>query len=125
MEGDQGKFNFGVDTLRRMSNTLERIKMICELPPTVGRQRLHLDAVKSYFQDASVLMSLKESNEAKLKQYCLEIDNLKLSSRLIRGKIITSYDPGLDKRLFQIIRELGIILQDYYMPKKEYDEDDY
>ena len=67
----------------------------------------------------------KEENSQPLKKYALEIDNLKLSSKIIKGKRITFYDPRLEQRLYQIVREIGILINYYYMPKKEYDEDEY
>lgn len=125
MDVNEGKFNFGIDTLQRISQTLQRIKLICELPPTIHRQRLHIDAIKNYYADASVLMSLQDASAKFIPQYSTEIDNLKITSRIVKGKKIEGYDPNLERRLQQIKREIAIILNKYYMPVKEYDEDDY
>ena len=125
METNEGKFNFGIDTLQRISQTLSRIKMICELPPNLTRQRLHIDAVKTFFSDAGVLMSLSKDTKGDLSKYSKEIDNLQLSTRTIRGKRIVFYDINLEKRLFQIVREISIILNKYYMTVKYYDEVEY
>lgn len=122
---EEGKFNFGVDTLRRISNTLERIKLIRELPANITRQRLHIDAVQSFFQDAAVLMSLKTEHSQDLIKYQKEIDGLRLSSRMIRGRQKIFYNSQLETRLNQIVREVSIVLNTYFMPKKEYDDDDY
>ena len=125
METNEGKFNFGVDTLQRISQTLTRIKLICELPPTIHRQRLHIDAVKSFFSDAGVLMSLSEKSRNELTKYSKEVDELKIPSKIIRGKQIQFYDYRLERRLYQIVREVAIVLNKYYMPTKDYDEDEY
>lgn len=127
MDVESGKFNFGLDTLKRISLILARITMICELPPTKTRQRLHIDAVKSYFSEAGILISLKQDKNsvAALEKYSKEVDNLKPASIIRKGKKEIYYDPKLEMRLFQLRREIGIVLKEYYMPIKEYDEDDY
>lgn len=123
---DEGKFNFGVDTLQRISRTLDRIKLVCEMPPTTFRQRLHIDEVQNYYSDAGILLAKKYGeNNPIVKKYTEEVDSLKLTCKTSKGKRVEIFDKKLEIRLRQIVREVGILIGDYYMPSKDEDEDDY
>ena len=86
---------------------------------------MHIDTIKNLFLDYAVLLSLNNKKSNALKRFSDEIDNLKTSSKIMKGKIWEYFDYNKEKRLFQIVREISIELSPYFMPKKEEDEDDY
>lgn len=125
-EGEQteASFNMAVATLQRIHLCLETMRLIFfNYPPSITRQRVHIDMVKMFYQNAVPL--LKEA-KVDTKEYEKEIAQLSLSSRINKGRKELYYDFKKEQRCLAIVAELENKLSPYFMPKRrEEDDDDY
>ena len=114
-------FNMAVATLQRIHISLERMRVVFEtIPHGLERQRHHISQVKIFFQNSAPLLK-----PGTISNYAKEIDNLKLKTKVFKGRAVTYYDYKLETRLFQIVRNIEIELKPYFMPSKKDDDDDY
>lgn len=109
----EARFNMGIATLERIHTSLEKIRWGFEFLHGIPRQRFHIDQVKILFMNMAPLLKSK-----KVDEYKDDIDNLKLKSKLIRGRQVVFYDQKLEARLFGIVREWTLELEKYFMPQR-------
>lgn len=122
-EGEQKetRFNMAIATLQRIHISLERMRIVFEtIPHGLERQRHHISQIKIFFQNATPLLK-KET----VKKLAPEIDGLKLSSKVLKGRSVYFFDVNKEKRLFEIVREIEMELKPFFMPDKKEDDDDY
>lgn len=106
----EGAFNSALATLQRIHTSLERIRIIFESYEGVKKQKMHIEEVKIFFMMASPLLSDKT-----IENYSEEIDNLRIRTKIIKGKKFEHYSYSLESRLFQLIRIFSIELRPYFM----------
>ena len=110
----KGKFNMGLATLYRINNALEDIKLGFTYLTGISLQLYQINHVKIFFMNAAPLLK-KET----VSQYAPEIDNLKLRLQKNKGMAKYVYDYKIEKRLFEIVREMEMELKEYFMPSKD------
>lgn len=136
MEEEQqaAKFNMALNTLERLGNILDQIKIIQFHPhiSNVEKQNQKISLVKNFFIQASPLFS-KEV----IAKYQKEILDLKLQTerKLQRRDCLPAINAGfgpvyseqLNVRMDEILIELQQILQEekYFMPPADADEGEF
>lgn len=116
----EAKFNMAVATLQRIHISLERIRWGFEVLSGIPRQTFHINQVKILFMNATPLLE-----DTKVNKYKKEVDGFKIKVKVIRGRKMSFYDPKLEARLFEIVREWTLDLKKYFMPSKIDDGDEY
>ena len=120
LENKEAKFNMAVATLQRIHISLERIRWGFEALGGIPRQRFHINQVKILFMNATPLLE-----DEKVNKYKKEVDDLKLKTKLVRGRKMEFYDPKLEARLFEIVRIWTLDLKKYFMPSMVDEGEDY
>lgn len=103
-------FNDAVGSLETLREINRMMVQVSTYRPSVRRQVLMIDLLKSYFRSCSFLMDDGGNSFEK------DINSLKIDARMRKGKKYFIYSENLDTKINSIMRKIQFKIKNYLMP---------
>lgn len=114
-EEPKESFNMAVATLMRLDSILKRMELVSEVLDGTREQKLQIKLLRHFLLNASPLMSISMT-EDEVKDYKKRILDIKIPSRLIKGKRYEYYSSGISDEMLSISMEIQTYLKNFFMP---------